>query len=58
MVNYIGNLVRAYINIDANDKATLEAKYGRGWSSAVRDIIHTHCVELRHQRNQHVRHTD
>lgn len=46
-----GDLTRAYINIDADDKATLERAYGRGWSAECRDIIHTHCAFLRQKQN-------
>ena len=41
------NMVRAYINLTPEDKATLEREYGYGWSVAMRQLIHLHCQNLR-----------
>lgn len=41
------DMVRAYINITPEDKATLEKAYGYGWSTYVRELIHDQCRKIR-----------
>lgn len=48
------NVVRAYINIYEEDKATLEHHYGHGWSAEIRDMIHVHCQRIRLERSMGV----
>lgn len=44
------NMVRAYINLTPEDKATLERAYGYGWSIYVRELIHDQCVRIRNRQ--------
>lgn len=41
------DMVRAYIYLSPEDKATLEKQYGYGWSAYIRNLIHDHCTYLR-----------
>ena len=41
------DMVRAYINLTHEDKATLERAYGYGWSAYIRELIHEQCVRIR-----------
>jgi hypothetical protein len=47
------DMVRAYINLTPEDKATLEREYGYGWSTEIRQMIHLHCQNLRSSGVRH-----
>lgn len=38
-----GNLVPVRVQLHEADRDLLEAKYGRGWTGRIRDIVHDHC---------------
>lgn len=52
------DMVRAYINLSAEDKATLQRAYGYGWSAYIREIIHDQCVRIRLREFNERFHTD
>lgn len=40
-------LLPCKIGLFEEDKNLLEAKYGRGWTREVRDLVHKHCQTLK-----------